>query len=171
MKLTLTLLVALLLTPTWRLSAAEPLTTPPALWKEYDPNHGDFKEEIVKKFPRGVPWSFAIQARGHHDTEKIGHDTKFWLEKHVLGKEVAWPEHPRSEIRLDADGVPELVITPASPDKVRKIEMFYALKNPVSFARSWRDTPSVRQGSQWIGQEKVSGRKRCQERMALSSEK
>ena len=116
-------------------------------------HHGGHERglESFKKFPRGVPWSFAIQARGHHDTEKIGHNAKFWLEKHVLGKEVAWPEHPRSEIRLDTDGVPELVITPASPDKVRKVEMFYSLKNPVSFARSWRDTPSVRQGSQWIG--------------------
>ena len=56
-------------------------------------HHGGHERglESFKKFPRGVPWSFAIQARGHHDTEKIGHNTKFWLEKHVLGKEVAWP--------------------------------------------------------------------------------
>ncbi len=116
-------------------------------------HHGGHERglESFKKFPTNVPWSFAIQARGHHDTEKIGHNSKFWLEKHVLGKDVAWPEHPQSEIHLDAEGVPELVITPTSPDKVRKVEMFYALKNPVSFARSWRDTPSVRQGQQWIG--------------------
>lgn len=115
-------------------------------------HHGGHERglESFKKFPKNVPWSFAIQARGHHDTEKIGHNTKFWLEKHVLGKDVAWPEHPRSEIRLDAEGVPELVITPASPDTVRKVEMFYALKNPCSYARAWRDTPSVRQGQQWI---------------------
>ena len=184
-----------------------------ALWKDYDPNDGDFQEEIVNQENRDgvfhrdsyisayvlgeevrvycrysvkavvayfgighndyyrdkqvwlynvpyvepskspgeeinlasvapeayVPWSFAIQARGHHDTEKIGQDTRFWLEKHVLGNEVEWPEHPQSVIRLDADGVPELVVTPASPDKARKVEMFYALKNPTSFARSWRD--------------------------------
>ncbi len=116
-------------------------------------HHGGHERglESFKKFPKKVPWSFAIQARGHHDTEKIGHNTKFWLEKHVLGKDVAWPEHPRSEIRLDAEGVPELVITPASPDAVRKVELFYALKNPCSYARAWRDTPSVRQGQQWIG--------------------
>jgi len=115
-------------------------------------HHGGHERglESFKKFPKNVPWSFAIQARGHHDTEKIGHDTKFWMEKHVLGKDVIWPAHPRSEIRLDAEGVPELVITPASPDTVRKIEMFYALKNPCSYARSWRDTPSVRQGQQWV---------------------
>ena len=46
--------------------------------------------------------------------------------------------------------MPELVITPASPDTVHKVEMFYALKNPCSYARAWRDTPSVRQGQQWI---------------------
>ncbi len=118
-------------------------------------HHGGHERglESFKKFPKDVPWSFAIQARGHHDTEKIGHNTKFWLEKQVLGKEVVWPEHPKSEIRLDAEGVPELVITPASPDAVRKVEMFYALKNPSSFARSWRDTPGVRQGG--------SGSARC----------
>jgi dienelactone hydrolase len=116
-------------------------------------HHGGHERglESFKKFPKNVPWSFAIQARGHHDTEKIGHNTKFWLEKHVLGKEVAWPEHPKSEIRLDAEGVPELVITPASPETVRKVELFYALKNPCSYARAWRDTSSVRQGEQWIG--------------------
>ncbi len=116
-------------------------------------HHGGHERglESFKKFPKNVPWSFAIQAREHHDTEKIGHNTKFWLEKHVLGKDVAWPEHPRSEIRLDAEGVPELVITPASPDTVRKVELFYALKNPCSYARAWRDTPNVRQGQQWIG--------------------
>lgn len=115
-------------------------------------HHGGHERglESFKKFPKNVPWSFAIQARGHHDTEKIGHNTKFWLDKHVLGKDVAWPEHPKSEIRLDAEGVPELAITPASPDAVRKVEMFYALKNPFSYARAWRDTPSVRQGQQWI---------------------
>ena len=116
-------------------------------------HHGGHERglESFKKFPKNVPWSFAIQARGHHDTEKIGHNTKFWLEKHVLGKDVAWPEHPKSEIRLDAEGVPELVITPASPDTVRKVELFYALKNPCSYARAWRDTPNVRQGQQWVG--------------------
>lgn len=116
-------------------------------------HHGGHERglESFKKFPKKVPWSFAIQARGHHDTEKIGHNTKFWLEKHVLGKDVAWPEHAKSEIRLDAEGVPELVITPASPDTVRKVEAFYALKNPCSYARAWRDTPNVRHGQQWIG--------------------
>ena len=116
-------------------------------------HHGGHERglESFKSFPKDVPWSFAIQARGHHDTEKIGHNTMLWMKKHVLGIELAWPAHPRSEIRLDNDGVPELVVTPASGDTVRKVEMYYALKNPCSYARSWRDTPSVLQGRQWVG--------------------
>jgi hypothetical protein len=34
------------------LHAAEPFPTPAALWKDYDPNQGDFKEEIVKQETR-----------------------------------------------------------------------------------------------------------------------
>jgi dienelactone hydrolase len=120
-------------------------------------HHGGHERglESFKNFQPGVPWSFAVQARGHHNTEKIGHNTKFWLEKHVLGTNVVWPGHPEAVIRLDADGVPELVITPASPDKVSKVEIFFAVKNPCSYARSWRDTASVRQGDQWIGKTPV----------------
>jgi len=41
-------LTCLLLTPLASLHAAEPYPPPVALWKDYDPNQGDFKEEIVK---------------------------------------------------------------------------------------------------------------------------
>ena len=115
-------------------------------------HHGGHERglESFKKFPKNVPWSFAIQARGHHDTEKIEHDTKFWLEKHVLGKDIVWPDQPKSGITLDNEGVPELIITPDSPEKVVKVEAFYALKNPCSYQRSWRDAVSVKEGGRWI---------------------
>ena len=70
-----------------------------------------------------------------------------WLEKYVLGKDVFWPAHPKSAIKLDADGVPELVVTPAAPDRVKKVEIYYALKNPVWISRAWRDTQPVRKGN------------------------
>ncbi len=116
-------------------------------------HHGGHERglESFKKFKPGVPWSFAIQARGHHDTEKIEQDTKLWLAKYVRGSEVAWPAHPKAQIRLDAEGIPELVLEPASPGQVRKVEMFYALKNPCSFARAWRDAQSAQTGGQWVG--------------------
>ncbi len=102
-------------------------------------------------FQKSVPWAFAIQARGHHNTEKIEQDCKLWLDKYVAGKEVAWPQHPQSEIRLSVEGVPQLIVTPASPKSVKNVEMYYALKSPCSFARSWRDTPCARKGDTWVG--------------------
>jgi dienelactone hydrolase len=116
-------------------------------------HHGGHERglESFKKFKPGVPWSFAIQARGHHDTEKIEQDTKLWLAKHVRGTDLPWPAHPKAQIRLDAEGVPELVLEPASPEAIRKVEIFYALKNPCSFARAWRDAQSVQNGGRWVG--------------------
>ena len=115
-------------------------------------HHGGHERglESFKRFKAGVPWAFAIQARGHHDTDKIEQDCRLWLEKHVAGRDVAWPAHPRSEIRLDAEGVPELVVAPAWPAKVTKVEMFHALKTPCSFNRSWRDAPATRVGDAWV---------------------
>lgn len=117
-------------------------------------HHGGHERglESFKKFPPGIPWSFAIQARGHHDTDKVEQNTKLWLAKHVLGVETPWPAHPKARLRLHASGVPEFVLEPASPESVRKVEMFYALKNPCSFARAWRDAKSVQTDGQWTGQ-------------------
>ena len=106
--------------------------------------------ESFKRFAPGVPWAFAVQARGHHNTDKLDQDTKMWLEKYVLGKDIFWPAHPKSEIHLDADGVPELRVTPASPERVQKVEMVYAQKEPVCMNRNWRDITPVKQGDTWI---------------------
>jgi hypothetical protein len=106
--------------------------------------------ESFKRFRPGVPWAFAIQARGHHDTEKVGQDAKLWLEKHVLGKDIFWPEHPRARLALAADGVPQLVVSPASAGRVKAVEIFYAVKNPCSFTRSWRDAAAVKTADGWM---------------------
>jgi len=116
-------------------------------------HHGGHErgEETFKRFSPGVPWSFAHQPRGHHDTQDIGQNTKLWLEKHVLGKDIPWPGPSRSKIVLDGDGIPELHVTPADPGKVSELKMYYALKNPISFGRAWRDAKAVRKGGTWIG--------------------
>lgn len=130
-----------------------PFITAATLWLNGSNDHHGGHErglESFKLFKPEVPWAYAIQARGHHDTDKIGHDAKLWLEKYVLGKEIAWPDHPQSALRLDAAGVPQLVVTPAEPERVKKVECFYAIKEPCSFTRSWRDAASVRQGDSWV---------------------
>ena len=129
------------------------ITAPTLFLNGSNDHHGGHERglESFKRFKPGVPWAFAIQARGHHDTDKVGQDAKLWLEKYVLGRELAWPDHPRSELTLDSEGVPQLVVMPAAADRVKKVEIFYALKNPCSFNRSWRDAAAMRQGDRWVG--------------------
>jgi dienelactone hydrolase len=115
-------------------------------------HHGGHErgEQIFTLFQPGVPWAFAIQARGHHDTEKLGDNCRLWLEKHVLGRDVDWPARPRSEIVLDEAGVPELRVTPDQPGRIEELKAYYALKEPVSFGRVWRDAETVREGDTWL---------------------
>jgi hypothetical protein len=50
---------------------------------------------------------------------------------------------------LGKDGVPELRVTPASPDRVASVEIYGAQKTPNNIARSWRDLEAVREGGTW----------------------
>jgi len=114
-------------------------------------HHGGHErgEDTFDDFKEGVPWAFAHQARAHHNTDKLGDNTKIWLKKHVLGEDLFWPKLPEANIELDAEGVPEFKISPDSTDKLEEIKIFYALKNPISYGRSWRDSEAVRSGDQW----------------------
>ena len=117
------------------------ITSPTHFLNGSNDHHGVFERglESFKKFKQGVPWAFAISARGHHNTDKTVQDCKMWLERYVLARDVFCPAHPKSEIKLNAAGIPELRATPAAPERVKKVEMFYALKNPSYITRTWRD--------------------------------
>jgi len=129
------------------------ITAPTLFLNGSNDHHGVFERglESFKQFKPAVPWSFAIQARGHHNTEKTGQDCKMWLDKYVLKKDVFWPAHPKSEIKLNTEGVPELIVTPAVPERVKNVEMWYALKNPCYFTRTWRDVACAKKGDSWVG--------------------
>jgi hypothetical protein len=129
-----------------------PYITAATLWLTGSNDHHsghERSERSFKLFKPGVPWSFAVQARGHHNTERLGDNCKLWLEKYVLGKSVAWPERPQARLSLDKEGVSELRVTPAEPARVRELQIYYAMKEPSNFARSWRDAPAVREGDAW----------------------
>lgn len=121
-------------------------------------HHGGHErgEQTFRMFKEGVPWDFAHQARGHHNTEKLGDDCRLWLEKHVLGKNLFWPERPQAEIRIGDDGVPELRVTPASPERVKSLEIYFAKKDLVSFSRVWEDAPAASDGKVWTARLPVS---------------
>lgn len=133
--------------------AHAPFITAASLWLNgSNDHHGGHErsERIFKSFKPGVPWSFAVQAGGHHNTDKLGNDCKVWLEKYVLGKDTAWPARPVSSISLGSDGVPELHLVPASPDKVLSLTANYTLREPNNIARTWRETPTERHGDEWV---------------------
>jgi dienelactone hydrolase len=115
-------------------------------------HHGGHErgEQTFKAFKPGVAWDFAIQARGHHNTEKLGDNAKLWLEKHVRGKPHFWPERPSSKLILDADGVPELHLTPSHPEHIKELQVYQCLKAANNVARAWRDVKSIRKGDVWI---------------------
>ncbi|MDG1139622.1 MAG: prolyl oligopeptidase family serine peptidase [Opitutales bacterium] len=133
--------------------AHAPYITAASLWLNGSNDHHGGHErggETFKNFKQEVPWDFAVQARGHHNTEKLGDNCQLWLEKHVLGKKHFWPERPQSEIKLDADGVPVLHLTPANPAEIKKLQVYQCLKTSNNIARYWRDVDSVRQGNTWV---------------------
>ena len=133
--------------------AHAPHITAASLWLNGSNDHHGGHErgcETFKSFKAGVPWDFAIQARGHHNTEKLGDDCRLWLEKHVLDKNHFWPARPESEIKLDAAGVPELQLTPASPERIKELQVYQCLKTANNIERYWRDVPSERRGNTWI---------------------
>lgn len=115
-------------------------------------HHGGHERggDTFRDFKPGVPWDFAVQARGHHNTEKLGDDCKLWLEKHVRGDEHFWPARPVSRIVLGADRIPELHLTPANPGRIKELQVYQCLKTPNNIARHWRDVTSGRRGDTWI---------------------
>jgi hypothetical protein len=117
-------------------------------------HHGGHErgEQTFTMFQPGVPWSFAHQARAHHDTSKLGNDCKLWLEKYVLGKDIDWPGRPKSEIVLGAGGVPEFRLQPASVKNVESVEVYTALREPVNVARFWFDAEVEKQGDTWVAE-------------------
>ena len=133
--------------------AHAPHITAASLWLNGSNDHHGGHErgcETFKNFKSGVHWDFAVQARGHHNTEKLGDNCRLWLEKHVLGEKHFWPDRPQSIIKLDADGVPELHLTPANQAEIKELQVYQCLKTSNNIARFWRDVDSVRQGNTWV---------------------
>ncbi|MBB3696523.1 dienelactone hydrolase family protein [Flammeovirga yaeyamensis] len=121
-------------------------------------HHGGHErgETMFDNFQADVPWNFAIQPKAFHATDKLGDDAKIWLEKHVLGVDHYFPARPTSSITLDAEGVPFYSVSPAQPENVTAVEVWYALKNPNNNTRTWIEAPSTKDGNNWTASLPVS---------------
>jgi dienelactone hydrolase len=114
-------------------------------------HHGGHERgcDTFKNFKPGIPWDFAVQARGHHNTEKLGDTHRLWLEKYVRGDNHFWPGRPSSKIILGTDGVAELHLTPANSNQIKEVQIYQCLKTANNIARFWRDVESKRVGNTW----------------------
>ncbi len=138
--------------PTMAPQAHAPHITAATLWLNGSNDHHGGHErsgQTFAKFQKNVPWDFAVQARGHHNTEKLGDDCKLWLENHVLDKKHFWPARPTSKTILDSAGIPQHFVTPASPEKVKSVQIHYCLKHTNNIERAWRDAVTTRNGNIW----------------------
>lgn len=130
-----------------------PHITAATLWLNGSNDHHGGHERADQSFAMfkpGVPWDFAVQARGHHNTEKLGDDCKIWLEKHVLGTEHFWPARPQSKLVLGEDGVTRIYLKPSDPKRIKNLQIYQCLKTANNIERFWRDVEAERRGDVWV---------------------
>ena len=114
-------------------------------------HHGnqDRSYDTLNRLPKGVPWACAQQVRGHHQTDAVRGDLYLWMDKWVKGEEIAWPENPKSEIKIGRDGVPVFVLEPDRSEEVESVEIYYALKEPFNISRNWRNAEVFKMKKMW----------------------
>ena len=130
----------------WRASLAPEASAPyvrfPMLFlSSTNDRHGvmDRAEDSLKLIPHEVPraWSLTPRFRHHIGAEFI-HTMPAWMDVHLKGKG-DWPATPEVKMLVDDDGKPLFTLKPDRPEDVAKVEVFYALENPFSVNRHWRN--------------------------------
>lgn len=130
----------------WRASLAPEASAPhvgfPMLFlSSSNDRHGvmDRAEDSLALIPEGVPRAWALTPRfRHHIGADFIHDLPNWMDVHLKGEGV-WPQAPECEVKLGEHGVPVFLLKPDRVRDVVKVEIFYALENPYSVNRHWRD--------------------------------
>ena len=130
----------------WRRSMAPEASAPyvhfPMLFlSASNDHHGDMDraEDSLKLIPEGVPRAWALTPRfRHHIGADFIHNLPVWMDVHLKGKR-SWPAHPKTELRVGENRAPLFALKPDRHEEVEKVEVFYALENPYSVNRHWRD--------------------------------
>jgi hypothetical protein len=86
----------------------------------------------------------------HHVAPAEGRSLEAWMAWHLVGRGEGWAETPRIELR--AGETPEIIVTPDRPEAVERVEILYALNNPLPMSRFWRGAEgAARDGAIWRG--------------------
>ncbi|MCY3018524.1 MAG: CIA30 family protein [Planctomycetota bacterium] len=116
-------------------------------------NHGNMDRayETLARLPEDIERRQAFTPRFcHHIGADFDQDLILWMDTWLRGGP-AWPKSPVAKVTLGPDGVPVVTIAADKPDDVERIAIYYAVENPRTVSRNWRNAAAVRSGDAWQG--------------------
>ena len=95
------------------------------------------------------PWHAAFTPYyRHHIEEEQGKDLPLFMDS-VFRNGPTWPKSPELKVTLDSNGVPQATLSPDSSGAVKKVDIFYALKDEDPLNRFWRPVTSNQDHGAW----------------------
>lgn len=137
----------------WRQSMAPEASAPyvkfPMLYmSSTNDHHGnmDRSEQVFAMMSEGVPIARAQTPRyRHHIGADFTETLPQWMDYHLKGKG-NWPANPKTSITKATNTVPMFSLIPNQMDQIEKVQIYYALENPFTVNRHWRDAVAVKKG-------------------------
>ena len=114
-------------------------------------NHGNMDRayETLERLPPDVQRRQAFTPRFcHHVGADFDQDLFLWMDR-WLKDAPAWPASPAAKVSLGPDGVPMVTVTPDRPGDVQRLAAYYAVANPRTVSRNWRNAACERVGDTW----------------------
>jgi dienelactone hydrolase len=114
-------------------------------------NHGNMDRayDTLARLPANVERRQAFTPRFcHHIGADFDQDLPLWMDTWLKGGP-PWPQSPAARVSLGADGVPLLTLTADTPREVDRVAVYYAVENPRTVSRNWRDVAVTRAGECW----------------------
>ena len=114
-------------------------------------NHGNMDRayDTLARLPANVERRQAFTPRFcHHIGADFDQNLPLWMDRWLKGGP-PWPQSPAARVSLGADGVPLLTVTADKPQEVEGVAVYYAVENPRTVSRNWRNAAVTRAGEGW----------------------
>jgi hypothetical protein len=134
-----------------------PLITHPLLFLDAScDHHGKMDWGYRTLASLKAPWYAAFTPyHRHHIEEEQGVDLPLFMDLCLRGGP-AWPKSPELKIILDPSGIPQAVLHPDTSQTIKKVEIYYAVRNENPISRYWRLAASSRNDKEWIASLPIS---------------
>jgi dienelactone hydrolase len=127
-----------------------PLVTRPLLFLDgTNDHHGKMDWAYTTLASMKAPWHAAFTPYyRHHVEEEQGRDLPLFMDACLRGGP-AWPKTPELKITLDEAGVPQATLRSDASRTIKKVEIYYAVRNENPITRYWRPVSSSRNDQVW----------------------